>query len=185
MTSDSDQLLESIRAEFASSRQISKLTIVKVLSTGDLRLNCEVVHHLLDSALPNGRMRVDECWELIVDTLSRCLRREVEHPDVFSNFEAAAYARRLLEILWHERQKHRTQLQEFRDWLETLLRSADTRQREAILLGFLEHVLQDPKIDGYFSCWEQEPVLAAVLAEGRQLAKGFQDLAARRGRDTA
>jgi hypothetical protein len=60
--------------------------------------------------------------------------------------------------------------------LEEFIRLANTRAKEAILLGFLEHALQDSRIDNFFAVWEQDETLAPLLAEGRKLAKGFREL---------
>jgi hypothetical protein len=111
-----------------------------------------------------------------------------------SQFEAAHDLCSWFQALWREAQGQRNKHTSERalQRIKQVLASAATSgpdAREAVLLGVLEHLLQDRSVHPFFSDWLKHPALFEIYNEGAFLAgaekaakKGAQEGAKRRRR---
>ncbi len=101
----------------------------------------------------------------VIRYYERCFRENPDGEWTDTRYGAGRDLVGWFSSLWKDSSIPRAVLDEIKNWLGELYKSADTDLRHCIINSTLEHLLEAPEIAKYFADWKLDPVLQQAYAE--------------------
>jgi hypothetical protein len=123
--------------------------------------------------LPN--LEFEHYIEFTLPYYERCFRENPRSAWADSRYSAGWDLANWIKYLWSEN-KYRPAVDEIRDWLALLYKSADADLRRCIVDATLEHIFEVKGIAQRFVKWRKDPELKTAYAEAMEWKGGLEKL---------
>ena len=177
--------LKNIVAEFDKSAPIGHAAVKRWMETQDIEAMGALMSLLADEK-HSQRIEPPIGFEEYFPFATRYYERSLlENPDgEWSDSRTTAgydFAKFFIQLC-QDRPTYETEITQLKSLFKQLYEEGDEDFRSDFVIVLLEHLFQDPEIAGYFSDWQNEPLLNTAFAEAKLLATLKHR---RRERDTA
>jgi hypothetical protein len=154
-------------AEWTPKTTVVPLSELQSWMTSD---DIEVLGYV-DSVIHEHRFRIepplstDDYVRWVKHYCGRCYRENPDGEWSDSSYSAGWELVRIFIALWDEETVPRSALQELKNWIAEVYKSADERLRTCIVQATLEHLFERKPIRQYFSDWKRDAELAKAYRE--------------------
>jgi len=129
-----------------------------------------------DSRRIEPNLTLAEYMEATFPYLERCFREDPQGEWADSRWSAGYFLTNWIKDVWAD-ERFRPQVDEFRDWLARLYKSAeDPDLRLCLVQATLEHLFEDDGIAERFASWRDDPELRPAFEEAKLWKEGLDEL---------
>ncbi len=107
-----------------------------------------------------------EVHQFVMLYYERCLIEDPEGEWTDSDYEAAWSLVNWFKYLWSNRRACNKEVANFKSWLGSLYKTADSRVQSCLVNGIIEHLFEDKQIRSFFKDWEKDTVSRKAYNEG-------------------
>lgn len=163
------QDVTAVVAAFESVEAIPRDTVLRWLDSSELAVRGAAFAYLERAdcvARVSPPITQDQFDDRYLDYLKRCLLADAKDEWVHARYEATWALASWFKLAIARDRKH-PRLIALRQWLGETYKAVPAL-RDALVNGFLEHVVGQPSVSAFFSVWKRDSELGAALRAARQ-----------------